>query len=53
MLLRDNKRYYQEQSQMVEGVCKQGTRDISLSKIPTALTLTLLTDKPVWVEQWP
>ena len=31
----------------------QGTTAIDLSKAPTALPLKWLTDKPVWVVQWP
>lgn len=54
MILKKNiKRYYQEQSQAVQVVHKQDTTAISLTKVPTTLLLKWLTDKPVWVKQWP
>ena len=47
------KRYCQEQSLIIQVVYKQGTTTADLLKVPTVLPLKWLTEKLVWVKQWP
>lgn len=47
------KRYDQEQSLIIQFVYKQGLTATDFSKLPTALPLKGLMDKPVWVKQSP
>lgn len=47
------KRYYQEQSQIVQIVCKADKIATGLSKVSAILPLKWLRDKPMWMEQWP
>ncbi|KAL6084139.1 hypothetical protein STEG23_009593 [Scotinomys teguina] len=47
------KYYFNDRSPTIEIVQEQGTTTDDLLKTPTVLPLKWLTDKPVWVEQWP
>lgn len=44
---------YKNQSPTIQAVHKQSTTVVELSEVPTALPLKWLTNKPVWVGQWP
>ena len=46
------RRYYKEQSPIIQAVQKQGTTAVDLSHLPKVLPLKWLPDKPAWVEQW-
>ncbi|KAL6038305.1 hypothetical protein STEG23_030308 [Scotinomys teguina] len=52
---RNTRRYYSNHwSPAIQIVQEQGrTTTVDLPKTPTALPLKWLTDKPVWVQQWP
>lgn len=45
--------YYKEQSMTIQAVQERGTTAAAILKAPTTLPLKCLTDKPVWVKQWP
>ncbi|KAL6065033.1 hypothetical protein STEG23_028902 [Scotinomys teguina] len=47
---RNTRRYWSPAIQIVQ---EQGRTTVDLPKTPTALPLKWLTDKPVWVHQWP
>ncbi|KAL6040906.1 hypothetical protein STEG23_037882 [Scotinomys teguina] len=44
---------YKKELPAIQAVHKQSTTLIQLSEVPTALPLKWLTNKPVWVGQWP
>ncbi|KAL6087172.1 hypothetical protein STEG23_007695 [Scotinomys teguina] len=51
---RNTRRYYSNHwSPAIQIVQEQGRTTVDLPKTPTALPLKWLTDKPVWVQQWP
>ena len=50
---KNTRRFYKEHSPTILVVQEQGTTAADISKAPTALPLKWLTDKPVWVKQWP
>lgn len=53
VLEKNIKRYYQEQSQIVQIVRKADKTATGLSKVSATLPLKWLRDKPMWMEQWP
>ncbi|KAL6045981.1 hypothetical protein STEG23_001675 [Scotinomys teguina] len=51
---RNTRRYYSNHwSPAIQIVQEQGRTTVDLPKTPTALPLKWLTDKPIWVQQWP
>ena len=50
---RNIKRYYEKQSQTIQVIQKQDKAAANVTKMPTALPLKWLTEKPIWIPKWP